>query len=135
MSDYTLLHRWFDEVWHKGNENAIDELLDENGIIHGLDIDSNLTGPAAFKPFYRSFRESFPSINIELDHLIEVNDFETAYCKVTGKNIKGQEVNFTGIVVCKFRDGKIIEAWNAFDFLKMFQQTGHRLVSEEELIA
>jgi predicted ester cyclase len=135
MSNYTLLHRWFDEVWHKGNENAIDELLDENAVIHGLEIDSELTGPAAFKPFFRNFRESFPSIRVELDHLIEVNDFETAYCTVTGKNVKGQEVNFNGIVVCKFKDGKMIEAWNAFDFLKMYQQTGHRLISEEQLMA
>lgn len=135
MSNDTLLHRWFDEVWHNGNENAIDELLDQNGIVHGLDTDNNLAGPAAFKPFFRSFRESFPSIRVDLDHLIAVNDFETAYCTVTGKNVKGQEVNFNGIVVCKFKEGKIIEAWNAFDFLKMFQQTGHRLVAEQELIA
>lgn len=133
MSDYTLLHRWFDEVWHNGNENAIDELLDQNAVIHGLEIDANLTGPAAFKPFYRSFRESFPSIRVDLDHLIEANDYEVAYCTVTGKNVKGQEVNFNGIVVCKFKDGKMIEAWNGFDFLKMFQQTGHRLVADEEM--
>jgi predicted ester cyclase len=133
MSDYTLIHRWFDEVWHKGNESAIDELLDQNAVIHGLDIDSNLTGPAAFKPFYRNFRESFPSIRVDIDHLIQKDEFETAYCTVTGKNVKGQEVNFHGIVVCRFRDGKMIEAWNAFDFLTMFQQTGHRLVAEEEL--
>jgi predicted ester cyclase len=129
------MHRWFEEVWHKGNESAIDELLDQNAVIHGLDVDANLTGPAAFKPFYRSFKESFPSIHIDLDHLIDADDFEVAHCTVTGKNVKGQEVNFHGIVVCKFRDGKMIEAWNAFDFLKMFQQTGHKLVSEEELIA
>jgi predicted ester cyclase len=135
MSKYTLIHRWFDEVWHNGNENAIDELLDQNAVIHGLEIDANLTGPAAFKPFYRSFRESFPSIRVDLDHLVEANDYEVAYCTVTGRNVKGQEVNFNGIVVCKFKDGKMVEAWNGFDFLKMFQQTGHRLVAEEEMAA
>lgn len=135
MPKYTLIHRWFDEVWHNGNENAIDELLDENAVIHGLEIDANLTGPAAFKPFYRSFRESFPSIRVDLDHLVEANDYEVAYCTVTGRNVKGQEVNFNGIVVCKFKDGKMVEAWNGFDFLKMFQQTGHRLVAEEEMAA
>ena len=134
MSDYTLLHRWFDEVWHKGNENAIDELMDENAVIHGLETDNNLTGPIAFKPFFRSFRESFPSIQVTLDHLIEADDVEAAYCKVTGKNANGQEVSFNGIVICKFKNGKIIEGWNAFDFLKMYQQLGHRLVADEELV-
>jgi predicted ester cyclase len=135
MSNYTLLHRWFDEVWHKRNENAIDDLLDQNAVIHGLEINSHLTGPAAFKPFFRNFCEAFPSIHVDLDHLIQANDFETAYCTVTGKNAKGQEVNFNGIVVCKFKDGKMIEAWNGFDFLKMYQQTGHRLVLEEPVTA
>ena len=135
MAHYTLIHRWFDEVWHNGNENAIDQLLDENAVIHGLEIENNLTGPAGFKPFYRKFRESFPSIHVDLDHLVAVNDLEVAHCTVTGKNVKGQEVNFDGIVVCKFRNGKIIEAWNAFDFLKMYQQTGYRLVAEEELVS
>ena len=38
MSDETksILHRWFEEVWNKGREEAIDELFAEDGIAHGL---------------------------------------------------------------------------------------------------
>jgi predicted ester cyclase len=135
MPHASLLHRWFDEVWHKGSEDAIDQLLDQDAIIHGLETDSNLKGPEAFKPFYRSFRQEFPSIQVNLEHLIKTDDFEAAYCTVTGTNSKGRDVNFTGIVITKFKDGKIIEGWNAFDFLKMYQQMGHRLVAEEPLTA
>jgi len=38
MSDEmkSVLHRWFEEVWNKGREEAIDELFAEDGIAHGL---------------------------------------------------------------------------------------------------
>ena len=33
-----------------------------------------------------------------------------------------QPVAFEGITIVRLRDGKIVEAWNHFDFMKMFQQ-------------
>jgi predicted ester cyclase len=33
-------------------------------------------------------------------------------------------VEFTGMTIVRIRDGKIIEAWNNFDFMTMFQQVG-----------
>jgi predicted ester cyclase len=54
---------------------------------------------------------------------------------VTGKSADGKDVNFTGIVIARFSDGKIVEAWNAFDFLSMYKQLGQKLVYEEEAMA
>jgi len=31
---------------------------------------------------------------------------------------------FTGIAIVRVKDGKIIEAWNNFDFMKMYKQLG-----------
>jgi hypothetical protein len=36
----TLMRRWFEEVWNKGNAEAIDELFDADGIVHGLSSDA-----------------------------------------------------------------------------------------------
>ena len=55
----TLSHRWHQEVWNKGREDAIDEMMHENVITHGLD-DLKGNGMAAFKEFYRSFRGAIP---------------------------------------------------------------------------
>jgi predicted ester cyclase len=33
-------------------------------------------------------------------------------------------VDITGIAIVRVRDGKIVEAWNNFDFMGMFQQLG-----------
>ena len=31
-----LVRRWFEEVWNKGREEAIDEMFAEDGVAHGL---------------------------------------------------------------------------------------------------
>ncbi len=33
-----------------------------------------------------------------------------------------QPMEITGITIVRMRDGKIVEAWNNFDFMSMFRQ-------------
>ena len=49
-----LLRRWFEEVWHKGRADAIEEMFDENGIADGLSDDPSkpIKGPSGYRPFY-----------------------------------------------------------------------------------
>jgi predicted ester cyclase len=34
------------------------------------------------------------------------------------------DVDFTGIAICRIRDGRIVEAWNNFDFMRLNRQLG-----------
>ena len=50
-----LLKTWFEEVWNKGRESAIDELADPDMVAHGL-VDARgepISGVAKFKEFWR----------------------------------------------------------------------------------
>ena len=129
-----LVRRWFEEVWNKGRVEAVDEMLGANAIVHGLSDDSGnpLIGPASFKPFHEKFREAFPDIIVKLDDLIAEGDKVAVRCSVQGKH-QGRSlgfdatqapVGFTGMVIVRIDEGKIIEAWNNFDFMKMYQQIG-----------
>lgn len=121
----TLQYRWFDEVWNKGNENAIDELMTEDAIAHGL---SDEKGPAGFKTFYRNFKNQFSNIDIEVEDVVTQDDMEVGRCKVNlTETATGKDVAFSGLCMTKIKNGKIDEAWNHFDFLSMFQQLGHSL--------
>jgi hypothetical protein len=53
-----LLRRWFEEVWNKGRAEAIDEMLAEDGVAHGLSDDPAhpIVGPRDFRPFHTLFR-------------------------------------------------------------------------------
>lgn len=133
MSPSTLLQQWYDEVWNKANESFIDEMLHKDVTIHGLDSVGTTKGIEHFKTFYSNFRESFPAVHVEVNTLVSDGEFASAYCMVSAKHVKGNNISFNGLTVIKCKDGKIVEGWNNFDFLKMHQQLGHRLVADEEI--
>ncbi len=129
-----LMRRWFEEVWNKGREEAIDELLAEDGVANGLADESGeaLRGPVGFKPFFRRFREAFPEIEVTVEDTVSEGDKVAARCTVRGAHrgdslglaATNRPVEFTGICIVRVADGKIAEAWNNFDFMSMFQQLG-----------
>jgi steroid delta-isomerase-like uncharacterized protein len=130
----TLVRRWFEEVWNKGREEAIDEMFAEDGIAHGLADEGGepLRGPTGFKPFFGKFRAAFPDIEVVVEDTVTEGDKVAARCTVRGKHQSDslgfaatqQPMEITGITIVRVRDGKIIEAWNNFDFMSMFKQLG-----------
>lgn len=129
-----LVRRWFEEVWNKGRAEAIDEMFAADGIAHGLsdDAENPLRGPTDFKPFHERFRGAFPDIEVVVEDMIAEDDKVAARCSVRGKHTgdhlgvaaSNAPVDFTGVSIVRIKDGKIIEAWNNFDFMRMNQQIG-----------
>lgn len=129
-----LIRRWFEEVWNKGREEAINEMFAEDGIAHGLADESGepLRGPNGFKPFFRNFRTAFPDIEVVVEDTITEGEKVAARCTVRGKHQSDslgfaatqRPMEITGMTIVRVRDGKIIEAWNNFDFMSMFKQLG-----------
>lgn len=134
MAGHTILHRWYEEVWNKGRAELIDEMIAPEAIAHGLEDPSGnpVRGPAEFKKFFTGFRAAFPDIHITVKETVSENDLVVAYCSVKathtgeafGMAATGMPVSFEGMLMFRVRDGKCVEAWNCFDFLKMFQQMG-----------
>jgi steroid delta-isomerase-like uncharacterized protein len=137
-----FIRRWFEEVWNKGREDAIDEMMSEECVANGLAGESGQAprGAAEFKPFFRKFREAFPNIEVVVEDVIAEGDKVAARCGVRGHHrgdtlgfsATQQPVEFTGMTIARIRDGKIVEAWNNFDFMMMFQQLGALHVAAPE---
>jgi predicted ester cyclase len=129
-----LIRRWFEEVWNKGRADAIDEMLDEKGIVHGLSDDpaNPLKGPSDFRPFHTLFRDAFPNMMIVVEDTVAEGDKVAARCSVRarhegefmGKAATQAPVEFTGIAIVRIYNGKIVEAWNNFDFMILHKQVG-----------
>ena len=81
-----LIHRWFEEVWNKGREDAIDEMFAADGVAHGLadGHDQKLRGPDGFKPFFRKFREAFPDLQVVVEDSITEGDLVAAQVRDRG---------------------------------------------------
>lgn len=129
-----LVRRWFDEVWNNGRADAIEEMFDENGIAHGLGDDPSnpIRGPRDFRPFHTIFREAFPNMNIVVEDMIAEGDKVAARCSVRAKH-EGEflgraatqsPVDFSGMTIVRIAGGKIVEAWNNFDFMVLHKQVG-----------
>lgn len=140
MKNKTLAHEWFEEVWNKGQSKAIDRLLAEDAVAHGLvdDQGNELRGPAGFKRFFLQFTNAFPDIHVEVVDTVSEGDKIAARCLVTGTH-KGhtlgvpashKPVQFTGMTILRVNSGKIVEAWNNFDFQGLFTQIGAPVQSE-----
>ena len=130
-----LIRRWFEEVWNKGRAEAIEEMFDENGIAHGLSDDpaNPIKGPRGYRPFYDLLRKAFPNIVVVVEDTVAEGDKVAARCSVRAKHegeFLGREatqapVAFSGITIVRIHNGKIVEAWNNFDFMTMYKQVGH----------
>jgi steroid delta-isomerase-like uncharacterized protein len=129
-----LIRRWFEEVWNNGRADLIEEMFDENGIAHGLSEDpaKPIKGPKEYTPFYKVFREAFPNMKIMIEDMVAEGDKVAVRCCVCGKHEGNfrelaptqSPIDFTGMTIVRIADGKIVEAWNNFDFMTMNKQVG-----------
>ncbi len=129
-----LVRRWFEEVWNKGRADAIEEMFDANGIAHGLsdDPENPIKGPRDFRPFHTVFRDAFPNMMIVVEDMVAEGDKVAARCSVRakhegeflGRSATESPVDFTGITIVRIDNGKIVEAWNNFDFMTLHRQVG-----------
>ena len=128
------MRQWFEQLWNQADETTIDRMLHADGVVHGLPTPDGqpIRGPEAFKPFYRSLRAAFPNITIDIVHELAQGDLTLAHCRVTathagdglGFAATDRTIEFWGFALGRFDDGKLVEGWNCFDFLGMYQKLG-----------
>jgi predicted ester cyclase len=131
MAEAAFINRWFDEVWNNKSEAAVDEMLAEDGIGYGLP-GGDIRGPEAFKEYQRALLSAYPDLRVIVEDTVVEGDKIVARCRVTGVHQgeglglapTNQPVEFTGVCILRVKDGKIVEAWNEFNFMTMYQQLG-----------
>jgi predicted ester cyclase len=131
MTPDAVARAWFEEVWNKLDESAIDRLMHPDALAYGLGPEP-LRGPAAFKPFFHTFRQSLSDIHIDVVRTVVEGDTCVALCHVTARHTghalggpaTDRPVDFWGTSWSRVKDGQLVEGWNSFDFLTMYQQLG-----------
>jgi predicted ester cyclase len=81
---------------------------------HGLD------GVRRSTAFYRVL---FDDLAFEVVDQVAEGDRVASRFVLTGSN-RGRTVRMWGIVISRFRDGRIVEDWSAFDSLELVRQLG-----------
>jgi predicted ester cyclase len=129
-----VVRQWFTEVWDEGREDAIDRLAVPDLVVHGLGGPGAppVRGAVEFKNVFHTFREALGDLEIAVERTVTEGDTCAAYCRVKGRHVghalggapTHRPIEFTGIVMCVVNDGRLVEGWNCFDFLSMYQQIG-----------
>ena len=125
----TFAERWFNEVWNKGREDAIDELRAPDAESMGLFQPDIVHDVAAFKEEHRRFKSSFSGVKLHIDdEIVEGEKIAVRWtCTAThtgdglGFAPTGKIVTFPGASFLYLHEGKLAAGWNAFDFTAVVQ--------------
>lgn len=115
----------YEEWISTGQLDGIDELVSPE--YRGP---NDMEGPAAFRANVEHLRTGFPDLRFTVDDLIAEGDKVTMRWTWRGTHTgrfrafepTGRSVTATGIVIYRFRDGKIVEGWLETDRLGVIEQ-------------
>jgi steroid delta-isomerase-like uncharacterized protein len=125
--------RLLEEVWGKGNLDLTHELIAQDFVRHGPDVEGGqITGRDAFKALVTSYRTGLPDMAVPVTEMFEIDDRVITSWRVTGTNtgeVLGQEptgrtVDIAGQHILRFADERIVEEWVSYDTLGLIQQLG-----------
>jgi predicted ester cyclase len=129
----SLLRRWFEGIWNRGDVDLADQLMAPQGILHetAAGTDALLTLPE-FKTLARTFRRAIPDVRLELTHCLESGEYAAAHVVATGTHSgpglgfapTGRSFRITGLVMVHVLDDRMVEGWSSFDLLSLFEQLG-----------
>jgi predicted ester cyclase len=106
------------------------QLYDPGCVLHGYaGVEPGLAG---IRAFYEAFWAAFPDVHITAEDFVEQGD--KLACRFTcrgthrgpffGVAPTGKPIEFGGITILAFRDGRCVERWSQADFLSVLQQIG-----------
>jgi steroid delta-isomerase-like uncharacterized protein len=123
-----VIRRVVEEGWNKGNVDIFDELAATDVVHH----DYKTRGLEAFKQAIAADMTAFPDLKVTIEDMIAEGDkvvvrytFRgTQKGETQGILPTGKHVTVTGIFICRCAGGKIVEEWENWDDLGLFQQLG-----------
>jgi steroid delta-isomerase-like uncharacterized protein len=126
------VRRLFEEVWNKGNLQVTDDLFTPNYTHHDSSTPDVGRGPESEKKRVTLYRTAFPDLRLTVEDIIAEGETVVARwsCRGTHKGDlngiapTGKHVNFTGISIARFTNGKMSEGFVNWDALSLMQQLG-----------
>ena len=128
--NYKLTVYTFNEAWNTGNYDLLDKVVHPEYL--KLEGDLELRGIEPLKEFVKNYRESYEEVKIT--YIDEVYGLKKAAINFTIEGIpikSGKKFKAEGIVIFRFRDGKIIEDHSVFDQFSALKQQGYKIIDPE----
>jgi len=129
VENKAVVRRWF-EAFNRGDLNAGAQLLDEGHVLHAPGADAR--GPEGWKQFAAMYRMAFPDCELLIEDLLADGDRVVTRFTARGTHRgvlagiqpTGRQVTVPCIMISQVSNGKVVESWETFDQLGMFQALG-----------
>lgn len=135
-----IVGRHFNQVLNQGQLDTVDEIYTSDYVLDapvrsdGSSQARGLTqGREQLKQRVTLFRTAFPDIHFSQDDIVGEGD--TVVVRYTfrgthrgifaGVKPGGRSISIMGILIAHLKDGKIREAWSAFDSAELMKQLGN----------
>lgn len=126
-----IMRKAIEEVVNQGNLDLIDELVAPNFVDH-TPFPGQPPDREGVRQTIKMLREAFPDVHVTIEELVAEGD------KVVGRQTtrgthQGEfmgvpptekEVTWTGILMFRITDGKIVDQWLEQDVMGLMQQLG-----------
>ena len=127
----TIARRFNEDVWGKGDQAALEELLDPNFEDHDA-LPGQPPGREGHAQILAAFRSAFPDLNVTTEDIVAEGDKVVSRWTARGTHQgellgiapTGNGVTIKGIDVLRVAEGRIVERWAQFNDLEMMQQLG-----------
>ena len=128
----TVIRRVFDEVWNKSDFSLLDQVYGSDYVAHVAGAPRDIEGPEQFKQFVALHGVLTSDLSFSVDDQIAEGDSVATRWTATTTPTSGlvslppdaQEIRVTGISIHRFADGKVVESWDNWDALTLYQALG-----------
>jgi len=131
----SLVKRFYEEVWGKGNLDVADEVFAEDYVRHDFRAGNPTPGPEGQKQIAAAFRAAFPDLRWDVEILVGADEFVVGRWTASGTHSgtwagvepTGRSITFSGANIFRFEGGRVVEIWNHRDDLGLMEQLGARV--------
>src|ERR687894_2557249 len=127
----TVAVRFNEDVWGRGDEAALEELLAPDFVEH-----DPLSGQSPDREGHRqilaAFRSAFPDLHVTTEDVVAEGDKVVSRWTARGTHQgdlmgvapTGNRVEVMGVTISRIEGGKIVEEWDIYDALGMMEAIG-----------
>jgi predicted ester cyclase len=117
-----LVRWWWEEVWLKGNMDAMDEFMAPN-YVHHPSLPGLPPGPEGMKQALTYYRAAFPQLQATLHDILAEGERVALRWSARDTHLgewldippTGQHFTISGITIYRIAKGKAVEGWNSIE--------------------
>jgi steroid delta-isomerase-like uncharacterized protein len=127
-----LSTRRFEEIWNRGNLDAVHELLAPDFVFHTPASPEPVRSPEGYRDFVSAMRDAFPDVETRIETMLAERDLVSLRVSMRmthlgpyqGIPATGKAIRATQNLIDRIEGGKIAESWQEVNAVGMLEQLG-----------